>query len=152
MIRFTQGNMLVDDASALVIPVNCVGVMGKGLALAFRKEYPDMFADYKVACARGEIRPGRVWTWPEKTDRGQRLICFPTKDHWREDSFAVYSADGLVSLRSEIQKAEDIESIAVPALGCGLGGLQWTTVKRLIEHVLETVGIDVRVYRPLKVS
>ena len=125
---YKVGNILAEDVEALVNPVNCVGVMGKGLALQFKKAFPDNFKDYKEAWKRGAIRSGKMFV--HETGRllnPRYIVNFPTKDHWRDCSHLDIIEDGLVALVHEI-KARDIRSIAIPPLGCGLGGLDWDEV------------------------
>jgi O-acetyl-ADP-ribose deacetylase (regulator of RNase III) len=144
MIRNVTGDLLRDDADALVNTVYTAGIMGKGLALQFKKAWPDMYADYAAACARGEVELGRVHVW--KT--GSRYILnFPTKDHWRSRSKLKDIESGLHDLVRFITE-EKIRSIAVPPLGCGLGGLYWTEVEPLIHQVLAPIAaqVEVRVF------
>ena len=119
---------------AVVNPVNCVGVMGAGLALQFKKRYPEMFTDYKAAALRGFIQLGLVncWACPSNS-KFKYILNFPTKQHWKDPSRLAAVKDGLSDLVMWVQIL-DIKSIAIPALGCGLGGLDWHDVKPLIEE------------------
>ena len=147
MIIETYGDLLKADAEALVNPVNTVGVMGAGLARQFRDAYPHNTAAYQAACRAGEVRTGRVLVW----ELGAPLIInFPTKTHWRQPSVLGDIAEGLRDLRQVISDYE-IRSIAVPALGCGLGGLDWDEVYPLIKaHLGGLEGVQVLVYPPVK--
>jgi O-acetyl-ADP-ribose deacetylase (regulator of RNase III) len=132
VIEDAHGNLLQADAEALVNTVNCVGVMGKGIALQFKQAYPDMAKVYEAACERGEVQPGRVQVWETGLLQGPRFIInFPTKREWfRKSSYADIES-GLVSLVAEVRRL-GIRSIAVPPLGCGHGGLSWAKVRPMI--------------------
>ncbi len=133
MIEITHGNILRTDAEALVNTVNCVGFMGKGIALQFKKAHPDNYEDYKKACDAGEVQPGRMFVYETGSMINPRFIInFPTKRHWKGKSRLDDIKAGLTALIEEVRK-RDIRSIAVPPLGCGLGGLQWSVVRPLIE-------------------
>lgn len=149
-IRYLEGDLLRDDAEALVNPVNCVGVMGKGLALAFRRAWPAHFDAYQAACRAGQVRPGVLLFHDRGVDGSPRyLVCFPTKRHWREASRLEDIEAGLKALADEVV-AREIRSIALPALGCGLGGLSWPDVRARIEGELSRLsGVEVRVYAPV---
>ena len=146
MIRYTTGNLLDDPAKALVNPVNCVGVMGRGLAKEFKARFPDNFQKYEAACAAAFVFLGSMFV----TETGGKIIVnFPTKQHWRNPSRMAWITTGLAALRAEII-ARNIRSVAVPALGCGLGGLPWPGVRMLIERYLgDLPDVDVVVYEPL---
>lgn len=132
MIEPQTGNLLQADAEALVNPVNCVGVMGRGLALQFREQYPANFTAYKEACRTKTLTPGVMLVHPLNTQTNPRyLINFPTKDHWKGQSKLVYITSGLTALIASVRQYQ-IASIALPALGCGLGGLRWEEVRPLI--------------------
>jgi len=152
MIEFKTGNLFEADVEALVNTVNTVGVMGKGIALQFSRQYPEIVPVYKAACKDGSLVVGQVQTirLPLLDDlHGPKyIINFPTKMHWRGDSKIEYIETGLRSLRSEIQKY-GITSIAVPPLGCGLGGLKWSDVRqRLIESLGNLEHVRVMVFEP----
>lgn len=144
MIAAGQGDLLDADVEGLVNTVNTVGVMGKGLALQFKRRFPANFRAYAAACRRGDVAIGRMFV-TEVTERAQPrwLINFPTKKHWREPSQLAYVRDGLTALIEEI-RALGIRSIVVPPLGCGNGGLAWSAVKPMIEHAMAEL-FDVRV-------
>ena len=132
MIRVTSGDILGANVEALVCPVNCVGTMGKGLALQFKHTFPDNYIEYVRACRTGEMVPGRVYVHcREAADLPHYIINFPTKRDWRNSSRLEDIETGLEALVAAIKRL-NIPSIAVPALGCGLGGLQWDTVFPLI--------------------
>lgn len=139
-------NILDSDCEALVNPVNCVGVMGAGLALQFRQKYPKMFAAYSIACGHEEVEIGKVWPWDDPMT-GQRIVNFPTKGHWRASSKWDWVDRGLEDLRRFIQR-ECIQSVAIPPLGCGLGGLDWNLVEPSITYHLHDLEIRVDIYPP----
>jgi O-acetyl-ADP-ribose deacetylase (regulator of RNase III) len=133
MIEFVQGNRFDADVEAIVNAVNCVGVMGKGIALEFKNRFPDNFVAYKAACDTGQLQLVRVFTYdngPSATPR--YIVNFPTKNHRRDASHLQDIRSGLESLASEIDRRK-IGSIAIPALGCGLGGLDWNMVRMELE-------------------
>lgn len=149
MIRYTQGNLLDDPAEALVNTVNEVGVMGKGIALMFRERFPENKKAYEQACQDKEIRVGRMFVTRNPSLWGTRwIINFPTKKHWRQPSRIDWVRSGLKDLVRVIQE-NDIRSIALPPLGCGNGGLEWSQVRGEIEAALaEVPEVDVTVYAP----
>lgn len=133
MIMLMEGNILDSDADALVNPVNCDGIMGRGLALGFKKKYPDNFEAYRTACNAFEVYPGRVFVFELNTlTNPQYIINFPTKINWWKPSQMEWIEEGLIDLARVIQTL-GIQSVAIPALGCGLGGLKWPAVKTRIE-------------------
>lgn len=144
MIMFSRGNLLTADAEALVNTVNTEGTMGKGIALQFARAFPDILPAYESACRGGELQPGKV----QFIERGELLnprwiINFPTKRHWRGKSRLGDIEAGLVDLVEQM-RARNIRSIAVPPLGCGLGGLSWDDVRPRIEAAFAPLA-DVRV-------
>ena len=149
MIRFTTGDILAEDAEALVNAVNCVGVMGRGVALQFKRAFPENFRVYATACERGEVRPGRMFVFETREPANPRYIVnFPTKRHWRGNSRSEDIQAGLKDLASAIRERE-FRSIAVPALGSGLGGLEWRDVRPRIERALGGLdNLDVVVFEP----
>lgn len=148
---FRKGDIFASRAEALVNPVNAVGVMGKGLALAFRQRYPEIYPAYQEACRRGLLRVGRVQVFRRSREGFPRyIINFPTKRHWREPSRLEYIEAGLEDLVGKVL-ALGIRSLAVPALGAGLGGLPWEAVKKAIQEglrPLEEKGVEVVVLEP----
>lgn len=149
MIYYTSGDLLESDCEALVNTVNCVGVMGKGIALQFKKRFPDMFRQYKKDCVDGLVYPGHMHVY--KTNELipiQYIINFPTKNHWRQKSEMSYIVEGLEDLVRVINHY-DISSIAIPMLGCGNGGLNWHDVRLLIEEHLGDIDCSVYIYGPM---
>lgn len=149
MIELKTGNLLEAQTEALVNTVNCVGVMGKGVALQFKQAFPENFRLYAAACRAEEVQPGKMFV----TETGQLhppryIINFPTKRHWRSRSRLEDIESGLVALVAEI-KQRGIQSIAIPPLGCGNGGLDWAVVRPLIEAALAAVpDVEVWLYEP----
>lgn len=144
MIQITRGNLLESDAQALVNAVNCVGVMGKGIALQFKQAFPENFKAYEKACKQKSVVPGKMFVFSTGNSGNPRFVInFPTKRHWRDKSRLEDVQSGLVDLVNVI-KESNIESIALPPLGCGLGGLEWGVVKSLIEEALADLS-DVKV-------
>ncbi len=144
MIKFKTGDILAEEAEALVNTVNCVGIMGRGVALQFKQAFPENFKAYERACRQGEVEPGRMFVF----DTGQLthpryIINFPTKRHWRGRSRIEDIETGLRALVAEIRR-RGIRSIALPPLGAGLGGLPWAEVRSRIERALLALP-DVRV-------
>jgi O-acetyl-ADP-ribose deacetylase (regulator of RNase III) len=122
MIKFCRGDILNADAEALVNTVNCVGVMGRGIALQFKNMFPENFAAYARACDLGDVQPGRMFVYETGELTNPRyIINFPTKRHWRGKSRIEDIESGLQALREEIAR-RGIRSVAVPPLGSGLGG------------------------------
>lgn len=148
MIEFRQGNLLEADADALVNTGNCVGVMGKGIALQFKQAYPDNFRAYEKACKRGEVHLGRMVVFSLGKSAPRYIINFPTKDHWKAKSKLDDVRTGLADLIEVIQ-ANGITSIAVPPLGCGNGGLDWDAVYPLIKAAFAAIpAVKVLLYAP----
>jgi O-acetyl-ADP-ribose deacetylase (regulator of RNase III) len=149
MIEFKSGDILAEEAEALVNTVNCVGFMGRGIALQFKQAFPENFKAYEAACRRSELEPGRMFVF----DTGQLtqpryIINFPTKRHWRGKSRIEDIEAGLEALVVVIRE-RGIRSIAIPPLGAGLGGLEWAEVRPLIERALLRVPeVRVSVFEP----
>jgi O-acetyl-ADP-ribose deacetylase (regulator of RNase III) len=140
MIEYKTGNILAEEVDAVVNTVNCVGVMGRGIALQFKKAFPENFQAYAAACRRGEVEPGRMFIFETGSLTPPRFIInFPTKRHWRGKSRLEDIRSGLAALTEEIQK-RGIGSVAIPPLGSGLGGLRWDDVRPLIAAALEPLG------------
>jgi len=143
MIEYKSGNILTEDAEALVNTVNCVGVMGRGIALQFKKAFPENYRAYAAACRVGEVQPGRMFVFEAQELTNPRyIINFPTKRHWRGKSRLSDIEIGLEALAGEI-RMRGIRSVAIPPLGSGLGGLNWSDVRERIERTLSQLE-DVR--------
>jgi len=149
MIEYRTGDILQADAEALVNTVNCVGIMGRGIALQFKSAYPENFKAYEVACGRGEVQPGRMFVFETRQLTNPKyIINFPTKRHWRGKSRMEDIDAGLKVLANEI-RSRRIRSIAVPPLGSGLGGLDWRHVRPRIEAALRDLdGVRIIVFEP----
>ena len=149
MIHAAHGNLLKAPVEALVNTVNTEGVMGKGIALQFKRAYPEMFKAYVSACKAGQVRLGEMWVWQTGALDGPRLVVnFPTKGHWKSRSRLADIESGLADLVGVIDRF-NVRSIAVPPLGCGNGGLTWNVVRPIIEASLAPlVGVDVQLYAP----
>jgi len=149
MIELRQGDILTANAEALVNTVNCVGVMGRGIALQFRKAFPENFKAYKALCDRNGLEPGKVYVfYLNRLDNPRYVINFATKKHWRSKSRLAYIESGLGALIEELRR-RDIRSVAIPPLGCGLGGLEWEAVRKLIEEAFrELTAVRVLLYEP----
>jgi len=144
-IRALIGDLFASKMQTLVNTVNCVGVMGKGIAQLFKQEYPEMFADYEARCGRGEVKLGKPYYYKDLA--GVSIVNFPTKGHWRA---ATRLADVEAGLDYFLQHFREwgITSVAFPPLGCGNGGLEWSSVGPLMYHKLSQIGIPVQIYAP----
>ena len=149
MIKYVEGNLLESDAQALVNTVNTVGVMGKGIALQFKNAFPTNYKIYRKACDNEELSVGKLLiTTEENLVSGKKIIInFPTKTDWRKPSEYNYIENGLLELRKYIVD-NNIESVALPPLGAGNGGLDWNKVKTLIEKYLSDLNASILVYQP----
>jgi O-acetyl-ADP-ribose deacetylase (regulator of RNase III) len=149
MIEIARGNLLLAEVDALVNTVNCVGFMGKGIALQFKLAFPANNKAYEAACARGEVVPGRMLVHDNGGLVNPRwIINFPTKRHWRGKSRLEDVAAGLKALIADVQRL-GIRSIAVPPLGCGLGGLDWAVVRPMIEQAFDALpDVQVQLFEP----
>jgi O-acetyl-ADP-ribose deacetylase (regulator of RNase III) len=146
MIQFVVDDILESNASCLVNAVNCEGYMGKGIAWQFKQKYPENEKYYISACQKGEMKIGEVLLFNEK----DKLIAnFPTKDKWREKSEYIFIEKGLDDLREKIQ-SNRIDSVAIPPLGCGNGGLLWDKVKTIIQEKLNDLYTEITIYEPSK--
>ncbi|GCE15044.1 macro domain-containing protein [Tengunoibacter tsumagoiensis] len=141
-LSYRKDNIFDSAAQVIVNPVNCKGHMGKGLALAFKQRYPDMFAVYQQECREGKLRIGQPTLYKASTPW---ILNFPTKDHWRDDSKVEYIEEGLRYVVDHY-KALEIQSIAFPKLGAGLGNLSWNVVGPLMVTYLSLVDSDVFIY------
>lgn len=131
-VAIKSGDLLKEETDAIVNTVNCVGIMGKGIALQFKQRWPQNFKAYAAACKREEIKPGKMFIYDfGEWARPQFIINFPTKKHWRGDSKIEYIEEGLHDLVEQVKRL-GIRSIALPPLGCGNGGLDWDTVRGLV--------------------
>ncbi|MBV8254765.1 MAG: macro domain-containing protein [Chitinophaga sp.] len=150
MIKYTTGNLLHAPTEALVNAVNTVGVMGKGIALQFKETFPENFKQYKKACDDKLLDVGQSLVVPISGSNNVKwIINFPTKKHWRNPSKMEYVTTGLDDLVKVIEHHK-IKSIALPALGCGLGGLNWEQVKASIEDKLGHLqDVEIVVYLPI---
>ena len=144
MIKYKTGDLFSADVDAIVNSVNCVGVMGRGLALQFKKTFPENFKAYAAACRRNEVQPGKMFVYETNELTGPRyIINFPTKRHWRGKSRIEDIEDGLISLAAEL-RSRKIRSVGIPPLGTDLGGLRWDEVRPRIESALQDLD-DVKV-------
>lgn len=150
MIRYTEGNLIEAQTEALVNTVNEVGVMGKGIALMFKEAFSENTAAYVRACRSGQVRVGTMFVTFNPTLIGPRwIVNFPTKKHWRNPSRMEWIRDGLQDL-VRVVRAEGIQSIAIPPLGCGNGGLEWSDVREEIERAFAAVSdVEVVIYQPV---
>ena len=149
MIKFIRGDMFETSADIRVNTVNCVGVMGAGVALTFKTKYPSMFKDYQKECKKGRVNPGKMNIW--KNLSGDWIINFPTKKHWRKPSRYEYIEEGLFDLRKYLRNKGQIR-VTLPALGCDRGGLDWERVKRMIEERLGGLDATIFVFEPMDKS
>lgn len=148
MIHYLSGNILESSAYALVNTVNLLGVMVKGIALQFKKSFPNNYKAYKQACQNKNIDIGKLFVTKENTVLGEKMIInFPTKTDWRKSSEYSYIDAGLDDLVKVIS-INQIKSVALPPLGSGNGGLYWGRVKMMIENKLSDLDIDIFVYEP----
>ena len=148
MIEQVTGDLFDSGCEALVKAVNVVGVMDGGIAAEFKRRFPDYFEDYAQFCEEAMICVGHCETYPTGVEQPRFIVSFPTKQHFRNPSEPEYIARGLNDLRLVIEELE-IKSIAIPALGCGLGGLEWAEVAPLIHETLGDLSdCRVVVYEP----
>ncbi len=149
MIKLKHGDILQADAEALVNTVNCVGVMGRGIALQFYKAFPGNFDDYKKACDHKQLHPGMMLVHSlGRLQNPRYVINFPTKRHWKGKSKIEDIQSGLETLVEEVRK-RNIRSIAIPPLGCGVGGLDWQQVRPMIEAAFAALPeVGVLLYEP----
>jgi len=148
MIEFTKGDILTSETEALVNTVNCVGVMGRGIALQFKNKFPKNFKAYEEACKKQEVIPGRMFVFnTSDLTFPHYIINFPTKRHWKGKSRIEDIESGLLDL-ARVVSERNIQSIAVPPLGSGLGGLDWQDVRTRIENALQNCNAHILVYEP----
>jgi len=157
MVDIVQGNLFDADVAALVNPVHCAGLMKRGLCRQFKTRFPDNFAEYEAACAAGALAPGDVLVHDRgglfgDAQRPRYVLNVATKDHWRDASSSAHIQSGMAALSNEVT-TRAISSLAVPALGCGGGGLDWPTVRPLLTAPLESLDtVRALVYAPRSVD
>ena len=142
MLRYHRTSILTSQAQTVVNTVNTVGIMGKGLASAFKSKYPDMFKAYKKLCDEGRLDIGQLWLWKAAD---QWVLNFPTKKQWRQPSKLTYVEAGLNKFVAQFEQ-RGIRKIAFPRLGCGNGGLEWDDVRPLMERYLSPLPIPVFIH------
>lgn len=142
MLTYHRTSLMTSPAQTVVNTVNCVGVMGKGIAAEFKQRFPSMFREYKEICSKGLLEPGKLWLWQ---GADQWVLNFPTKKHWRGPSKLEWIEMGLQKFVEQYQ-ARGITEIAFPRLGCGNGGLSWMDVKPLMERYLSPLPIPVYIH------
>jgi O-acetyl-ADP-ribose deacetylase (regulator of RNase III) len=148
MIKFVAGDFFDYDADLRINTVNCVGVMGAGVALLFKNKYPDMFKEYHKACQNKEVQPGKPHVWQDNNMFSKTtIINFPTKVHWKNPSEYEYIEKGLKWLKEYLSDKEN-STLTLPALGCGHGGLDWERVKGMISNYLSDLSINILVFEP----
>lgn len=149
MITYLQGNLLDAEVEALVNTVNTVGVMGKGIALMFKERFPQNMQEYAQACKAGDVQTGRMFVTKTGELMGPKwVVNFPTKQHWKAKSKIEWIESGLEDLRRFIEE-NSLQSIAIPPLGAGNGGLDWQEVKPLLERALDDLeGVNILVFEP----
>lgn len=152
MVKYlNEGNLFKSNADALVNPVNCKGVMGKGIALQYKSKYPECFVLYKKACDKNILKPGKLLfvRINKQADlfikNNNYIILFPTKNHWIGKSKIKWIEDGLKYLKQNYKKYY-LKSIAMPQIGCGLGGLKWEEVKQIIEKYFAKEEVVIEIY------
>jgi O-acetyl-ADP-ribose deacetylase (regulator of RNase III) len=147
MITFKSGDMFIDGRyDVMVNTVNCVGVMGKGVAKEFKLRWPVMFEEYREKCSRGEILPGTLHVWGEDMD--VTIVNLPTKRHWRDGSRYEDVESGLIALEEYLKTRGPI-TVALPPPGCGNGGLDWNVVKKMVSKHLSGVEALVTAFEPV---
>jgi O-acetyl-ADP-ribose deacetylase (regulator of RNase III) len=149
MMHFTTGNLLDAKVEAVVNTVNTVGVMGKGIALMFKERFPKNYQEYLVASKSGAVQIGKMFVSATDELSGPKwVINFPTKKHWRNPSKIEWVREGLEALK-EVIREKRITSIAIPPLGCGNGGLNWSNVRPLIQEYLnDLTDVEIIIYEP----
>ncbi len=148
MIKFVTGDFFDYDADLRINTVNCVGVMGAGVALLFKNKYPDMFKEYHKACQNKEVKPGKPHVWQDNDMFSKTtIINFPTKVHWKNPSEYEYIDKGLKWLKGYLSDKEN-STLTLPALGCGHGGLDWKRVKGMISNHLSDLSTNILVFEP----
>ncbi|MCB0485998.1 MAG: macro domain-containing protein [Flavobacteriaceae bacterium] len=143
-IKFKNGNLFSNNFDIRINTINCVGAMGKGIALEFKNRYPNMYWEYKELCSANKIKPGKMWVWQNLYET---IINFPTKRHWKDNSRYDDIELGLNDLYRILQKQNN-KTVAIPALGCGNGGLNWKIVSKMIYDKLNDLDNDITVFNP----
>lgn len=150
MITIKYQSIFESQNQILVCPVNCVGIMGKGLALSFKNKYPWYYQDYRQKCMDNTIQLNKI-TWhenPQTTFDAEYIISFPTKNHWKDISDLYNIQLGIDHLKSELTEKQ-YDSISIPAIGCGLGGLNWNIVKNILVNQLNDLkNIKITIHEP----
>lgn len=144
-MKILLGNLFESKCKTIVNTVNCVGVMGKGIALEFKRRFPLMFEEYQALCKKGEVKPGQPYLYRDLS--GASILNFPTKDNWRSPSKLSYIREGLKWFRESYNEL-GITSIAFPPLGCGNGGLSWDVVGPEMYQALKDIPIEIEIYAP----
>lgn len=144
-VKFVTGDMFKISAKVRINTVNCVGVMGSGVALACKQRYPSMYKEYRAKCKSGEIQPGSLYIW--ESPNHEYIVNLPTKRHWRNPSLYEDVESGLVALKQFLYIMGKID-VALPALGCGHGGLDWSIVSSMIFYHLNALDANIYVFTP----
>lgn len=153
LVKITHGDIFISSMEVITVPVNTVGVMGKGLALAFAKKFPRLELDYRDKCMTNQLKVGCPYLWkdpvmPRAPIRRRNVLVFPTKTDWRKSSNLRWIEMGIEHVYNNL-KLWEIKSLAVPALGCGLGELPWSEVRWVLEEALGRFNIPVELYEPI---
>ena len=149
MIKIIKdGNLFASKADAWINTVNCMGVSGCGIALIFKNMFPVYYDEYRLLCFNNKVHTGNMLLY-DNNEKPKYIISFPTKDDWRNDSEYSYISEGLKDLKKIIIE-NDIQSIAIPALGCKNGNLEWSKVLPMIIRELGDLTIDIELYEPLE--
>ena len=146
MITYSSGSIFDSGCDLLINPVNCVGVMGAGLAKEFKDRNPEMFSVYRSECLKGKLVPGCLLVYNADSDH-YIIGCLATKDHWKQPSQLAWIKSGIIQLR-ELRAKIVFKSVAIPAIGCGLGGLPWDQVHNIILNELSGLNFRVVIYPP----
>lgn len=154
MIKFKTGDMFAEKADIMVNTVNCVGVMGKGIALEFKKRYPEMYRWYQKKCSDGFICPGHIYPWfnADLLEDSPEIINVATKDHWKDPSKIGWVESILSRIELLLLGVTPDITIVIPALGCGNGGLDWNLVKPMIIDKLGHLEANIIVFEPAVVN
>ena len=145
IINKVHGNILESDIQSITVPVNTIGILGKGLALQFKQKYPDLLEPYRNACFNNTFNEHGLFVYTHSEKR--KIICLPTKKEWWNPSTIKYVTRCLQYL-SRDYKLYGITEIAIPPIGCGLGGLDWNIVEKIIYDLLDPIDLKVTIYLP----